>query len=367
MKIIEIIPQLSSGGAERFTVDLCNELTKSHDLILMVFHPLNNSGFYKDELFSNVRLIEMNKKKGFDLLFIFRIRKLIKELKPDIVHTHLRGIEYLLFSALIMNKKVKFFHTVHNAAEKECGNLISRLIRKISFHTGLIKPITISPESEKSFEAFYRKPATMIINGRNVPAELNISKAVANEFMGYRRTKHTRVLVQLARIDPVKRQDMMARVARKLKEEGYDFTVLMIGGVRVEEVKKKVLAENCEWVLMLGEKHNPLEYLKMADAFCLCSTYEGMPISLIEALGMGTIPICTPVGGIVDVIMNGYNGFLADNISEEAYYQALKCFLDLNEKELLDMKRKVLKSYEPYSMSMCAEKYNDLFNNEFRK
>ena len=37
MKILEIIPQLSSGGGERFVVDLCNELSKEHDVTLMVY------------------------------------------------------------------------------------------------------------------------------------------------------------------------------------------------------------------------------------------------------------------------------------------------------------------------------------------
>ena len=41
MKILEIIPQLSSGGGERFVVDLCNELSKEHDVTLMVLHSLD--------------------------------------------------------------------------------------------------------------------------------------------------------------------------------------------------------------------------------------------------------------------------------------------------------------------------------------
>ena len=56
----------------------------------------------------------------------------------------------------------------------------------------------------------------------------------------------------------------------------------------------------------------------MGDAYALCSSYEGMPISLIEAIGVGCIPVCTPVGGIVDVVHNGENGFLSDGIGEES-------------------------------------------------
>ena len=45
MKILEIIPQLSSGGGERFVVDLCNELSKEHDVTLMVLHSLDKVDF----------------------------------------------------------------------------------------------------------------------------------------------------------------------------------------------------------------------------------------------------------------------------------------------------------------------------------
>ena len=49
MKILEIIPQLSSGGGERFVVDLCNELSKEHDVTLMVLHSLDKVDFYLKE------------------------------------------------------------------------------------------------------------------------------------------------------------------------------------------------------------------------------------------------------------------------------------------------------------------------------
>lgn len=48
MRIIEIIPQLSQGGAERFVVDLCNGLVmKGHEVTLIVLHSLDNVGFLR--------------------------------------------------------------------------------------------------------------------------------------------------------------------------------------------------------------------------------------------------------------------------------------------------------------------------------
>lgn len=360
MKILEIIPQLSSGGAERFTVDLCNELSSlRHDVTLIVFHNTGNSAFYRNEVSEKVRIVTMKKKKGLDFSLIFRLYKLIKRTKPDIVHTHLRAIMYVFFSALTYKKAI-FYHTVHNAAEKEASTGINRIIRKIAFKKRYITPITISQDSHRSFVEFYGIDAPMIANGRSVPSKFKVSDKVRAEIVSYKKTPTTRVLVQLARMENVKRHIMMARIIKRLIMEGFDITMLMIGRTKdicVDEIE----AMQCHEIHILGEKHNPLEYLHEADAYCLCSTYEGMPISLIEALGVGAVPVCTPVGGIINVIIDNENGFLSVDTSEGAYYNALKRFLYLNDEDLAHMKLATKSSYAPYSMTECSIKYANLF------
>ena len=76
MKILEIIPQLSSGGGERFVVDLCNELSKEHDVTLMVLHSLDKVDFYLKEVSNNVRVVSMNKRMGLDIGLLFRVYRL---------------------------------------------------------------------------------------------------------------------------------------------------------------------------------------------------------------------------------------------------------------------------------------------------
>lgn len=66
MKILEIVPQLSQGGAERFVIDLCNEMSKKHEVVLVVLHNVDNHGFFQKELSERVRLISMNKRMGMD-------------------------------------------------------------------------------------------------------------------------------------------------------------------------------------------------------------------------------------------------------------------------------------------------------------
>lgn len=360
MKIIEYIPQLGSGGGERFTVDLCNELSKRHEVILCISHSLEKYGFYKNDISPQVRVINFNKRKGFDWRLPFRVYKLIRKERPDIVHTHLMAIVYTALSAFLI-RKTRFFHTVHNTAKVETDGRIGEKIRRFLFSKRLVTPITISEDSLRSFKKFYNLEAPLINNGRDIPADLKVSYEVEEEFKNYRRNPQTRVIVQLAHIGHQKRQDIMARVADRLMKEGYDFTILMIGEINERQMADNIKALNNPKIHLLGGKHNPLEYLKAADAFALTSSFEGLPISLIEAMGVGLVPICTPVGGIVNLINDGVNGFLSKGISEEAYYTALKRYLDTPTEHLKTMKAKALNTYKPFTMVECAKKYETLF------
>ena len=358
MKILEVVPQLNSGGAERFVVDLCNELCERNDVYLVVLHSLGEHGFYKNEVLTRVHMISLNKKKGFDLNTVFHLFRIIKNVRPDVVHTHLAGIEYAFLSSIV-TRRIHFFHTVHNDAIKESTGGIRRIIRIIAFKMGLFVPVTISQHSNDSFKSLYGMGATLIVNGRNVPTSIKISDGVQKEFCEYR--KNGRVLVQLARFEPQKRHVIMARVVNQLALKGYHFSVLMIGNQSDKKIVQEVINIGSPYIYLLGQKHNPLEYLKMADAFCLCSSVEGMPISLIEALAVGAVPVCTPVGGINDAVRDGENGLLSDDLSEESYLRALERFLTLSDESLLDLKTRAKRSFAIYNMANCANSYLTLF------
>ena len=117
-------------------------------------------------------------------------------------------------------------------------------------------------------------------------------------------------------------------------------------------------------IAILGVRTNPLEFMKGADAFCLSSQYEGLPISLIEALGVGTIPICTPVGGIRNLIIDGENGFLTSDLSEKAIKEAIIRFLSMDTSSLQTLKTNISNTYKSFTMSNCAQAYESQFYNQ---
>ncbi len=224
-----------------------------------------------------------------------------------------------------------------------------------------MQAVTISEVSHRSFVDFYKMDTPMIFNGRNIPANLKVSDEVRAECNSYRKNEKTRLIVHLAHLDNVKRQLLHARVAKRLQNEGYNLGVLFIGSQRDSEYVEQVKAEMPECCHLLGQRTNPLEYLKESGAFALSSLYEGLPISLIEALGVGAIPICTPVGGIVDLVKDGENGFLSADLEEESFYQAEKRYLEMSDEELEQMRKKAFESYAPFSMTECATKYEEVY------
>ncbi len=156
MKIIEVIPILFDGGAERFIVDLSNQLAKDQNIsiVLVSLYDNDEHHFLVDEINPGIRLIELGKKPGFDYRVVLKLFKLIQKEKPDIIHTHLKSLDYLL--PIIPFFKSRGVHTIHNDAFKECQSKFIRRIRNLYYRFNLIIPVTISKDSSDSYYRAYR-------------------------------------------------------------------------------------------------------------------------------------------------------------------------------------------------------------------
>ena len=356
MKVLEIIPQLSQGGAERFVIDLCNELSKEHEVILVVLHNVDNHGFFQKELSERIRLISMNKRMGMDWKLFFRLAKLIRKENPDVVHTHLRGIVYS-FLAYIRPSRIKFIHTVHNDAKIEAGNGVSKWCSKLAFGLKRVHPVTISEESQRSFEKFYRLPSTLIYNGR---PEYNFNtdiSAVRQELERIKTNKQAKIIVNIARIQPQKNQLSLAKAVDNLNKQVQAIELAIIGSKADKQIVSDIEALNSPYVHLLDVRTNPRDYMRAADAFCLSSIYEGMPITLIECFSVGAVPLCTPVGGIINMIQDGENGLLAKGSNQEDIEEMIKRFLQYTPQDIERLQRNSAESFNHFDMTNCSQMY----------
>lgn len=363
MRIVQMIYALGSGGAEKFVVNLSNELTAKGNEVIVV-QLLDNSKKGRDFncqfLNEKVRYVNLGLTPGFSIFKVRKVCKAIRSLNPDVVHCHLNVIPYI-FPIAIKKGRIRFIHTLHNIAQKACGPIFQKHINKWFYKTGRIVPVTISEECKQSYIDFYKLPDVISID--NGTSELKASPkfdSVKTEIDSYKRTPDTKVLIHTARCSPQKNQELLINSVNNLVSHGEDVILLVLGSHYDGDEGKALKEKACDRIYFLGLKPNVGDYMLCADGFCLSSSYEGLPISLLEALSSGLTPICTAVGGIPDVITNEITGYLSNDLSYESYVQALKRFIE-KPVDTLILKNKY---QENYSMAYCTGKYIESYKTD---
>ena len=103
MKILEVAFTLQSGGAERFVVDLSNELVKNgHDVTLLTTRDIEknpDSAFFTDILDKKITLQQLKVDYPGPLAW-YKVSRILKSVKPDVVHMHLNTLPYFFPHAL---------------------------------------------------------------------------------------------------------------------------------------------------------------------------------------------------------------------------------------------------------------------------
>jgi glycosyltransferase involved in cell wall biosynthesis len=178
-------------------------------------------------------------------------------------------------------------------------------------------------------------------------------ESVKSEVEAMKRTLNSRVFIHVARFDAQKNQNLLIDAFNELNKRGVDFLLLVLGPRFDTSEAQPLVAKACDRIKFLGVKSNVADYLYCAEAFCLSSNFEGLPISLIEALSAGLILTCTPVGGIPDVIEDGVIGYLSEDVSLDAYVEAIERYL----KDGLSPERNIDYFNANFTMSQCAKKY----------
>lgn len=368
MKILQVIFNLASGGAERFVVDLSNELSKTDEVVLMTLmndqvNP-ESSQFYRPFLDKNVTYKNLGIKwgGGFSFKVLWHVYRSIKAEKADIIHIHVETIVgFCILAILFLCWKVTIVQTIHNDFHK----CYSTIIYKLLFNTiGRLKKMRWAALSQTNYDEMIADYpfliARRIDNGRAPMAPTEEFDSVQAEIRKFKKTDKTKVFLHVARCAEVKNQQMLVSAFNKFTNNGNDAILLVIGTNFDSELGYKIQDIAGDSIYFLGTRLNISDYMLSADCFCLSSSYEGLPITILEALLSGTPIVSTPIKGAVDVIKNNVTGVLSKDFTEEEYLIALQYANDhLIELQKLSQAEKVTC---PYSIEACAKKYIDFYN-----
>ena len=358
MKILQIIPTLHPGGAERFVCEITSALNCKKDFecdILTLNRITDMDTLYSSIKDKNIKVVSLKSENIFDkIAVIYRIYKEIKKGKYNVVHSHSTAIKYIILSVLLL-RKVRFVATIHSEAKREAGKGFEKFVKKFMFKRNLCTPVTISEESHASFEAFYGRTTVMIPNGVSSydgTADTNIKK------------KENEVLfIHPASCQPVKNQELLFSSFTKLKAKYPNIKLIWYGSNNTYKELFNSLTSYFGNGIEYGGIHcNSRSAFMQADAICLSSNMEGLPMTIIEAFSVGCPALSTPVGGCRNIISNGFNGFLSESNTVEDYTRMLEKFILLTKEEKAKMSSNTLKTFKNYHIDNTASRYIEVYN-----
>ena len=131
----------------------------------------------------------------------------------------------------------------------------------------------------------------------------------------------------LGRIEPNKGMTELLEACKQLKKENIPFSLSFAGKEQTngEYLPKyeKSLGENFHYAgLVSGQKK--CDFLRSLDVFVLPTYFEGLPMSLLETMSYGAVPVTTPVGSIPQVVTDEENGLFIKKKDVESIVETVK-------------------------------------------
>lgn len=359
MRILFIITGLGVGGAEKVVTSLADELSnQGHKLVI---------AYLKGEALvtpnnKNIQLVNLNLDTPKNLISSsIKLRKLIIDFKPDVVHSHLVHANILSRLIRIITPIPKLISSAHNINEGSYSRIMAyRMTDKLADISTNV--------SQEAVNAFVDQRAVM--QGRMI----NLHNSVSTEeftFSNPTRTRlrdelkvdsNTQLLLAVGRLNEEKDYPNLLTAFSYLLESTIDICLAIVGdGPLKSELRhlSKLLGIDNK-VLFLGIRRDIPALMSASDIFVLSSAREGFGLVVAEAMSCKRVVVATDCGGVREVV--GNNGFLVPPKNSLALAESIKTALNLtyNEKiKLGDEARKRI--IDNYSLASATMKWLSLY------
>jgi glycosyltransferase involved in cell wall biosynthesis len=336
MKIVRIIARLNVGGPARHVVWLTNGLRGAGVETVLVAGVVppgeDDMGYFAVEHGVEPLIIPQMSREisPKDALTVWKLYRLLKRERPDIVHTHtakagtvgrLAGLLYRYATPATLigrPRRCRFVHTYHgHIFHSYYGKLKTRvflMIEKTLARLATDRIITISPqqfrEIHEEFGVGRAQQFSIIPLGLDTSVFANWPerRCVLRDEL---KALDEDVLIGIVgRLTEVKNHTLFLRAAARLKEKTglsrssgrVRFVIIGDGHLR-EKLEDEARSLGIDGdVLFLGTRNDPENFYAALDVIALTSLNEGTPLTLIEAMANARCCIATAVGGVVDLL-----------------------------------------------------------------
>lgn len=315
--ICQVLHSLDIGGAEVLAAGMARELS---DRYRFVFACLDDEVGVLGKEFEErgVPMRVFDRQPGIDWKCSFRLAAFFREHKVQIVHAHQYTPFFQLLLARLAYRKPPIVFTEHGRHFPD-----SRSAKRVAVNRALLRSddrlIGVGESVRQALvdnEGLPEKRTETIYNGvplenfQAVNGDAQLRQNVRRE-LGIDDGEFS--IVQVARLNSLKDHATAIRTLKRLRDEQVPAKLVLVGDGEERADLEKLVAEVSVGgdVVFLGARSDIPRLLAAADAFLLSSISEGIPLTLIEAMGAGIPIVSTDVGGIPEVIEHGVSGLLA--------------------------------------------------------
>jgi glycosyltransferase involved in cell wall biosynthesis len=331
IRVMQVIPAFNLGGGEWMATYLAAHLNHNRfESHLLSLYPPRGAPQEAYLLQHRVIVHSLHKRKGFDLRAYPALIRLLREIRPDVVHTH-QTVGRYVYPACLFSRPPLVVHTLHSVASGEIRSRFWRRFQNWAYRWG-VHPVAIAEEVAQSFRQEYRREPIAIIPNGIPTAHYAADPQVRHQWRIKEGIPEDKVvLVCVAGLRPPKNHSLLLRAYARLRNILPQTVLLLVGpsdptNPEYTESLKLLIQELgiVDHVRFLGARSDVTAILNAADIFILSSLYEGNPLSVMEAMAAGLPLICTAVGGIPELIQHYQTGLLVPPNDETALANAIE-------------------------------------------
>jgi len=369
INILFVLPNFDTGGSEKLVIDIIKNIDKNRfNPVLVVFF----TGTYEKEFLKlevPFYVVHRDKLRSKFSTFWY-LKRIVDRHDINIVNTHhtsplVQGLSpFKIFGKRIM------VHTEHSRLEHD-PRIYPRAIHMEKFFLKKVDAVIgISPGVCDYFRNELRVPEKkikMIVNGVDIKRfELkDFNQYLYREKLGFMRDDF--LVGMFGNFRPEKNHKILIQAFAIIKNKGKKNIQLLLCGSGPTENEAKELAASLDVgqnVKFMGTRLDIPELMNILDVYCLPSIFEGLPISILEAMASAKPVVATNVSGNNEVVLHRKTGILtAPNSSEELARGIVELMDDVVLRQ--ELGKGGYERVKEFTFNTMIEKYERLFNEMF--
>lgn len=366
IKILHVLDSLGVGGMERVVIDVVNGLdSKIFDQTVCC---LSRKGEAAAFLGNGAACIDLGKGRKADRLMPLKIARVIREVRPQIVHTQSwSGVDTALAMILPGNFRPRLVHSEHGRSLPyiHFEPWKRKLARRCLYHrTDAVFAVSSEVRDYYCRETGFPAERMGVIPNGIDPRRIDEAAGCGvRERLGI--DEHDFVVGTVARLDRTKDTMTLARAFTELyrSQRNPRLKFLIVGdGEQKSEIENYLAEEGMSRaVIFAGLRHDVPELLGAMNLFALSSLSEGIPLTVLEAMCASLPVVATKVGALPELVEEGVTGFLVEPKNAGELAQRVLRFYQSREMARVFGRAGRRKVEREFRLERMLERYADLY------